>query len=346
MSINVKKLDGTLEPLDMNKILRWGSWAASESPDISFESVLTFTSTAFYEGVTTSELTIALCKACEDLSRAASDEGDFRSTSQYNKLARNLYIPSILKKAHHLQAKYMNESDILNADGFFISEGNIVPLSRFKLKSVLRVGVELKTYDPLLLDGTLSDELFDYADQVLDYSRMNLLWFNGLRQLEEKYLRRKDGTLLEDPQQLYMLAALAATHADVKVYPRGRELEFQKEAVYNYYRIFSTGEKNLPTPIILSLRTDFKQYDSCCLLSIGDENRSIEPGMSVTQQATVAGAGMGVNMGRIRSKGTKFRKQGVHQGVLRLFRTVNKNYKSFQSRVSWWWCNSKLPVMD
>lgn len=346
MPINVKKLDGTLEPLDMNKILRWGSWAASESPDISFESVLTFTSTAFYDGVTTSELTEALCKSCEDLARAASDEKDFRATAQYNKLARNLYIPSIIKKANYFQSKFMTDSDILSGYEFKISDGNVVPLPRFKLKSVIRAGVELKTYDPLLLDGSITDEVFDFADSIVDYTRMNKLWFNGLRQLEAKYLRRTDGTLLEDPQQAYILAAIAATHADIPVYPEGHTVEFQKESIENYYRIFSQGEMNIPTPIMLSLRTDFKQYDSCCLFSIGDENRSIEAGMSVAQQATVAGAGLGVNLGRVRSKGTRFRKQGVHQGVLGYLGQLTKTTKASNQESRRWWCNSQFPVMD
>lgn len=265
MPINVKKLDGTLEPLDVNKILRWGHWAGSESPDISFESVLTFTATAFYDGVSTSEITAAICRACEDLAKAASDEEDYNLTQQYNSLARNLYIPSILKKANHFQAKHMSDEDVLKGITYPISNGNVVPLQRFKIKSLVNVGVDLNTYDPELLDGTITDELFNYADEIIDYTRMNLHPYGGLRQIEEKYLRRSDGNLLEDPQQLFILMSLAATHSDIKTYPNGSDIEFQKTALLNYYQILSTGEMNSPTPFLLSLRTDFKQYDSCCV---------------------------------------------------------------------------------
>lgn len=346
MLINVKKLDGSVEPLDINKILRWGSWAASESPNISFESVLTLTSTAFYDGVTTSEITEAICKACEDLAKSSADEEEYILTEQYNNLARNLYIPSVLKKANYFQSKYLTENDILPGALFHISEGNDVPLNRYKLKSLVGLGIQLGTYDPMLLDGSISDELFEYADEIIDYTRMNLHPYGGLRQTEEKYLRRIDGALLEDNQQLFILMALAATHSDIKTYPNGSDIEFQKEALSNYYHILSTGEMNSPTPFLLSLRTDFKQYDSCCLYSIGDENNSIKAGMSVAMEATVAGAGVGVNMGRIRSKGTKFRKMGKHQGVLGYLGQLSKTVKASNQESRRWWSNCQFPIMD
>lgn len=338
MHINVKKLDGTLEPLNINKILRWGSWATSESPDISFESVLTFTSNAFYDGVSTSEITEAICKTCEDFAKASSDEEDYVLTEQYNNLARNLYIPNVIKKANYFQSKYFDDSDKLSNYSFTLSDKDDVPLPRYKLKSIVRLGIQLNTYDPELLDGSLSDELFDYAESILDYSNMNLHPYGGLRQVEEKYLRRIDGTLLEDPQQLFILMALAATHSDIKTYPNGGDLEFQKDSLLNYYIILSTGEMNSPTPFLLSLRTDFKQYDSCCLFSIGDDNLSIKAGMGVAMDATVAGAGVGVSMGRIRSKGTRFRKMGKHQGVLGYLGQLTKTVKGSSQESRRWWC--------
>lgn len=329
MKITVKKLDGSQEPLDLNKILRWGSWAASESPSISLESVLTFSATAFYDGISTSEITLSICKACEDLSKSAADEGDFKLAEEYMNLARNLYIPSLLKKANYFQAAHLTPEDYLNT--VFETKPctkDIVPLQRFKIKSIIRLGIKLKTYDPLLLDGTLHEELFDKADQILDYTRMHLHPYGGLRQVEAKYLRRIDDLLLEDPEQLYILMAIAATHSDAKVYENGHTLEFQQESLENYYRIFSTGETNLPTPFLLSLRTDFKQYDSCCLLSIDDTNLSIKAGTGTAMDATVAGAGVGVSMGRIRSKGTRFRKMGKHQGALGYLGQLTKTVKA------------------
>lgn len=328
MTINVKKLNGTTEPLNLNKILRWGDWAASESPDVSFESVLTFISATFFDGMQTSDITEAICKACEDLAKSASDEEDYNLTEQYNKLALNLYIPNILKKANYFQSQYLTEDDRHPTYTFRVSHDDEVPLPRYKIKSIIKMGIDLKTYDPSLLDGSLSDEFFEYADSQINYENISLHPYGGLRQIEEKYLRRSDGSILEDPEQLFALMAIAATHSDARVYPNGTSLEFQKETFTNYLRILSLGEMNSPTPFLLSLRTDFKQYDSCCLAQIGDTNLSIKAGVGVAMDATIAGAGVGISMGEIRSKGTRFRKMGVHQGVLGYLGQLTKTVKA------------------
>lgn len=170
---------------------------------------------------------------------------------------------------------------------------------------------------------------------------MNLFYFGGLRQMEEKYLKSYNGDILEDPQQHFMIIALTLTHSDIKVYPNGKDLEFQKESLYNYYRIQSEDESNFPTPFSVSLGTPFKSYDSCLLFEVGDSNESIEAGMMTAQKATVAGAGVGVNLGAIRAKGKPFRKNGIHAGLLGYLGQLSKTIKG-SNQVSRRWfsyCN-------
>lgn len=156
---------------------------------------------------------------------------------------------------------------------------------------------------------------------------MNLLYFNGLRQIEEKYLTRVGKQIIEDPQQHFALIAITAVHSDTKVYPNGMSLEFQKESFYNYYNILAKAKANNPTPFSVGLRTPHKQYDSCCLYSVDDDNNSIDVGMMTAQKATVAGAGVGVSLGRIRAKGKLFRNSGVHAGLLGYLGQLSKTIK-------------------
>lgn len=314
MSINIRKSDNTVEKLDLAKILRWGNWAAENCPDVSLESVVNSAASAFYDGMTTDDITIAMCKSCEDFSAISAEQKDFKLTRQYFEISRNLYIPNILKKANKFHTTHLTANDVYSY-GFEVGVNNVVPLNRYKIKSVLKLGIEQGIYDPDLLDGSLTDELFDYVDQTLDYSSMNLLYFNGLRQMEEKYLSKLGKTLIEDPQQHFALIAITLIHSDAKTYKRGKELDFQKESFYNYYEIQSKAKANNPTPFSVGLRTPHKQYDSCCLFSIDDDNDSIDVGMMTAQKATVAGAGVGVSLGRIRAKGKTFRKSGVHGGL-------------------------------
>ena len=314
MNINILKSDNTTEKLDLGKILRWGNWAAENCPDVSLESVVNSAASAFYDGMTTNDITIAMCKSCEDFSAISAEQKDFKLTRQYFEISRNLYIPNILKKANKFHTSHLTEDDIYS-QGFNVGPNNVVPLPRYKIKSVLQLGVNQGIYDPDLLDGSLTDELFDFVDKTLDYSNMNLLYFNGLRQMEEKYLSKVGKQLIEDPQQHFALIALTLVHSDIKTYKKGKTFEFQSESFYNYYEIQSKAKANNPTPFSVGLRTPHKQYDSCCLFSIDDDNDSIDVGMMTAQKATVAGAGVGVSVGRIRAKGKTFRKSGVHGGL-------------------------------
>ena len=266
MKVNVKKLNGTVEPLDIGKILKWGNWACADSPNISFESILAATEASFYDGVATAEINLAICTQCEVMAMVEAQEGSFELVEEYTHIARNLYIPTLLKKSNYFQSMYLTEDDILVGGQFKITENNIVPLPRYKLKSLVQLGVKLDTYDAAFLDGSISDELFEYADSLLDYSFMNNLKFGGMRQFEGKYLRRIDGNLLEDPLQLQLLVALAAVRADISHHPSCKTIEGQKEALENYYRLNRNVEQNLPTPFLLCFRTNSKTYDSCCFL--------------------------------------------------------------------------------
>ena len=326
MSINILKSDNTLEKLDLAKILRWGNWAAENCPNVSLESVVNAASSSFYDGMSTDEITIALCKSCEDFSAISAEQKDFDLVRQYFEISRNLYIPNIIKKANKFHSANLTTSDIYSY-GFEIAESNKVPLTRYKIKSVLKLGIENGMYDENLLDGTLTDEFFDFIDQHLDYSRMNLLYFNGLRQMEEKYLTKLGKQIIEDPQQHFALISVALIHSDAKIYKDGMSLEFQKHSFVNYYMIQSLAKANNPTPFSVGLRTPHKQYDSCCLYSIDDDNNSIDVGMMTAQKATVAGAGVGVSLGRIRAKGKLFRKSGVHGGLLGYLGQLTKTIK-------------------
>lgn len=328
MKVNVKKLNGNSEPLDIGKILKWGEWACADSPNVSFESILAATEASFYDGVETAEINLAICTQCEIMAMVSAQEEDYQLVEEYTHIARNLYIPTLLKKSNYFQSKYLTSDDILEGGEFKLTDTNIVPLPRYKLKSIIRLGVELDTYDPALLDGSISDELFEYADSLLDYSYMNNLKFGGMRQFEGKYLRRIDGHLLEDPLQLQLLVALAAVRSDITFHPNCKTIEGQKEALENYYRLNRNVEQNLPTPFLLCFRTNSKTYDSCCLVNMGDTNPSIRATQTVIGEATEAGAGLGVNMGRIRSKGTRFKKMGKHQGLLGYLGLSSKNLKA------------------
>jgi hypothetical protein len=146
MNINVIKSDNTSEKLDLTKILRWSNWAAENCPDLSLETLVTSVASSFHDGMTTNDITIALCKTCEDLSAISAQQKDYKLTRQYFELSRNLYIPNIIKKANKFHSANIPDSEII-ADHFLISPTNAIPLNRYSIKSILQLGINEEMYD-------------------------------------------------------------------------------------------------------------------------------------------------------------------------------------------------------
>lgn len=151
-NITIKKTNGQTEPFSISKILRWSEWASFNCEDVSLESVLTEASAKFYDTMTTDEITKALCTACEELSAIAGEQQQYSLVRQYSELARNLYIPSIIKKVYRYQSQFLNK-DSIYLDQIKVSDNNTIPLPRFKFYDVLKLNVEIsKKYDSVLLN--------------------------------------------------------------------------------------------------------------------------------------------------------------------------------------------------
>lgn len=313
MTINVLKSNGSLEPLNLNKIIKWSEWASKDSPDVSLEAILS--TLALHEGISTQAITIAICQKCEEFSIIEANSKNYFLAQQYFNLARNLYTPNLIKRSNLTFQKHLTEDDIFEY-GYKLAEDNVVPLNRYKLKSIIAKGIELGIYNPELLDGLyLNDSLFDYADKLLDYTEMNRYFYNGLRQTEEKYLiKYNNKELIEDPIIQKALMAIQCVRADAPVYKEGKEELFQHVSFADYFFLATKAKANDPSPFSTYLRTNHKQYDSCCLIEIADTADSINMGAYTQYTATTQGAGIGLNAGAIRAKGTLFKQRGVHSG--------------------------------
>ena len=313
MTINVLKSNGNLEPLNLNKIIQWSEWAAKDCPDISLEAILS--TLALHEGISTQDITIAICQKCEESSIIEANQGNHSLAEQYFKVSRNLYTPNLLKRCNLTYQKYLTDNDIYTY-GYKLSEDNIVPLNRYKIKSILKAGIDLGIYNPELLDGTLAESIFDYADSLLDYTDMHRYFYNGLRQTEEKYLiKYNNKKLFEDPIIQKALMALQYVRADAPVFKDGKDKLFQYTSFADYFLTATHSKSNDPSPFSTYIRTNHKQYDSCCLIEIDDTADSINMGAYTMYTATTQGAGIGLNSGAIRAKGSLFKQRGVHSGM-------------------------------
>lgn len=289
--INVKKRNGTLEPLDLDKINRIISWATEGLSNVSLSDIAINTKINLIDGITTGEVHKVLIDS---------------SINLFNEHAPNYqWVASRL-------LNYQLRKDVWG--------GKNAP----KLFDFIKQNIDLKIYHSEILDFYTKAEI-DKLDEKLVHDRDYLFTYAGLKQLCDKYLiqNRKTKTIYETPQFAYMLVAMVSFHK----YPQDIRLQYVKKA----YDAYSKHKINLPTPQMHGIRGMLKQYASCCLIDVDDTKESIFSSNTATGFATTQRYGIGLNMGRIRGLGTEINNGSViHTGIIPFLKVFEATVKSCQ----------------
>lgn len=190
-SIRVKKRDGSLEPLDLDKLHKVLDWAA-EGLNVSVSQVELSSHIQFYDGIESETIHNTLIKSAADL--ISADEPDY----QY--LAARLCIFSLRKKAY----------------------GGFEPPTVYEhVKRVTALG----KYDKHILED-YSEQDFEKMQGFIDHSRDLNFAYAGVQQLLGKYLvqNRVTKEIYETPQMLYMLVGACL----FSNYPEQKRLKYVK----------------------------------------------------------------------------------------------------------------------
>jgi len=274
----VKKRNGAIEPLNLEKMHVMVELACDGLAGVSASQVEIQSGIQFYDGISTGEIQ-------EILIRSASDLIDLDHPN-YQYVAARLLLYSVNKQIFgrlHDHPKLINH-----------------------IKKCVDAGV----YDKELLD-LYSEEEFVKLETFIDNDRDYLFTYAGLRQVVDKYLvqDRSTGALYESPQFMYLLISASIFS---KYSP-----EIRLDYVKKYYNAISKHRINIPTPIMAGVRTPLRQYASCVLVDIDDTLDSIFSSDMAIGKYVAQRAGIGINAGRIRGINAKIRGGEVqHTGVV------------------------------
>ena len=274
----VKKRNGAIEPLNLEKMHVMVEEACKNLAGVSASQVEIQSGIQFYDGISTGEIQ-------EILIRSASDLIDLDHPN-YQYVAARLLLYSVNKQIYgrlHDHPKLIDH-----------------------VKKCVDAGV----YDKELLD-LYSEEEFAKLETFLDHERDYLFTYAGLRQIVDKYLvqDRSTGALYESPQFMYLLISASIFS---KYSP-----EIRLDYVKKYYNAISKHRINIPTPIMAGVRTPLRQYASCVLVDIDDTLDSIFSSDMAIGKYVAQRAGIGINAGRIRGINAKIRGGEVqHTGVV------------------------------
>jgi ribonucleoside-diphosphate reductase alpha chain len=274
----VKKRDGRIESLDLDKMHLMVDEACKGLAGVSASQVEMQSGIQFYDGITTAEIQ-------EILIRSASDLIDLDHPN-YQYVAARLLLFALRKSLYGGIKDFPHlEQHIYNC-------------------------VEKGVYDNEIFIKYSKEEI-DKANSFIDHDRDLLFTYAGLRQVVDKYLvqDRSAGKVYETPQFMYLMIALTI----FAEYPKEKRLDYVKR----YYDAISKHKINIPTPIMAGVRTPLRQFASCVLVDVDDTLDSIFSSDMAIGRYVAQRAGIGINAGRIRGINSKIRGGEVtHTGVV------------------------------
>jgi len=274
----VKKRDGRIESLDLDKMHLMVGEACKGLAGVSASQVEMTSGIQFYDGITTGEIQ-------EILIRSASDLIDLDHPN-YQYVAARLLLFAVRKQLY----------------------GKMRDLPT--LEHHIYTCVNAEVYDNDIFNKYSKEEI-DKAESYIDHDRDFLFTYAGLRQVVDKYLvqDRSSGGVYETPQFMYMMIALTI----FAEYPKATRLSYVKR----YYDAISKHKINIPTPIMAGVRTPLRQFASCVLVDVDDTLDSIFSSDMAIGRYVAQRAGIGINAGRIRGINSKIRGGEVqHTGVV------------------------------
>ena len=198
--IKVNKRNGSIEPLDLDKMHKMVEEATKGLAGVSASQVEIQSGIQFYDGITTDEIQDILIKSASDLISLENPNYQF--------VAARLLLFAVRKSLYGKMRELPHLEDHI-------------------IKSVSQEVYDADIY------SKYSKEDIEKANGYIDHDRDFLFTFAGLRQVVDKYLvqDRSTGQVYETPQFMYMMIALTI----FAEYPKEKRLNY----VRRYYNAIS-----------------------------------------------------------------------------------------------------------
>jgi ribonucleoside-diphosphate reductase alpha chain len=282
--ITVQKRDGAREALSLEKWQTQIAKVCAGIADVSQSMIEIKAQLHFYDGITTKEIDGITLRAIVDLIDVESNPDVGHTNYQFVAGKQRL---SMLRK-----------------DVYGSYE---VP----HLYEIVKKNVAAGLYTPELLEW-YSDDDWNRMNDMLDHAKDEQYSYAAIEQLIEKYLVKNRATkeTYETPQIRYMVAAATVFHREE---PNSARMRYIKE----YYNAASDGLFTLATPVLAGLGTPTKQFSSCVLIRSDDDLDSIFASGEMMAKYASKRAGIGLEIGRLRSLGAPIRGGEIqHTGMI------------------------------
>ncbi|MED0703788.1 MULTISPECIES: ribonucleoside-diphosphate reductase subunit alpha [Aeribacillus] len=175
---------------------------------------------------------------------------------------------------------------------------------------------DLGIYNPLLLEHYSKEEIMELGNAI-DPEKDKLFTYIGLRTLYDRYLAKDfHKRTFELPQERFMIIAMTLM---INEHPSKR-LHLVKEAYWALSHLYMT----VATPTLANAGKSVGQLSSCFIDTVDDSLQGIYDSNTDIANVSKSGGGIGVYLGKIRSRGSDIRGfKGVSSGVIPWMKQLN-----------------------
>jgi ribonucleoside-diphosphate reductase alpha chain len=171
-------------------------------------------------------------------------------------------------------------------------------------------------YSPFILEQYSKEEIIELA-QIIEPERDKLFTYIGLKTLSDRYLATDHSrNVYELPQERWLVIAMQLMSLEDKE----KRIDLVKEAYWALSNLYMT----VATPTLTNAGKSYGQLSSCFIDTVDDDLRSIYDSNTDIATLSKGGGGIGVYMGKIRSRGSDIKGfKGISSGVVPWIRQLN-----------------------
>ena len=280
-SINITKSDGTVVPLDVEKVAGLISDACENLDEVSMNEVLDEALKNLYDGVSIADMRTSL---------VMSARTKVEKEPNYSYVTARILMDQIRSEALNF-LNIAEESTYQEMEKYYPEA----------FKAYIDKGIELDILNPELKTFDL-----DKLSQAIDHTRDNQFTYLGLQTLYDRYFIHCDDVRYELPQVFFMRVSMGLA----------LEEENREDRAIEFYRLLSSFDYMSSTPTLFNSGTKRPQLSSCYLTTIPDDLDGIFSAMKDNALLSKWAGGLGNDWTPVRAmnsyiKGTNGKSQGV-----------------------------------
>ena len=279
-SINITKSDGTVVPLDVEKVAGLISDACENLDEVSINEVLDEALKNLYDGVSIADMRTSL---------VMSARTKVEKEPNYSYVTARILMDQIRSEALNF-LNIAEESTYQEMEKYYPEA----------FKAYIDKGIELDILNPELKTFDL-----DKLSQAIDHTRDNQFTYLGLQTLYDRYFIHCDDVRYELPQVFFMRVSMGLA----------LEEENREDRAIEFYRLLSSFDYMSSTPTLFNSGTKRPQLSSCYLTTIPDDLDGIFSAMKDNALLSKWAGGLGNDWTPVRAmnsyiKGTNGKSQG------------------------------------